>query len=162
MTDTVAAALITVVGTVTVAVVSVITQLKVTKAVIRSEHQKLSEQISGETRARTLERRQDLIRENISELLPMIDPEINARIGYDNVVRIIHSVQLLLDPHTPSELRLNGDLNELGVALQSYVQIQHIAFDNRLQHVQQILNIQSNISDHTRVVLGVSPPELRR
>jgi hypothetical protein len=76
MSETVTAAIISVSGVVLVSIVSVITQLFITKSVIRSERDNLLTQHLGEEDSRTREKRQDRIIDAVSEILAKSDPQV--------------------------------------------------------------------------------------
>lgn len=108
MSDTVMAAIIGVTGAVVVAVTGVVTQLFVTRTVIRAERKKLTEQLLGEETSRLREKRQDRIIEAVSELLIASDPQSPSGVDYGRAVNLIIRVQLLLDSKAPADAALNA------------------------------------------------------
>ena len=154
MSETVAAAIISVSGAVLVAIVSIITQLFITKAVIRAERDKLLTQLHGEESSRAREKRRDRIIDAISELLAKSDPQISPGVDYGRVVSLIHRVQLLLNLDRPNEAALNTALNQIGIQLQEYVFVQHKPIDDKLAETKSLLNAQSAVSDITRTIIA--------
>lgn len=96
MPDLVLAALIGVGGSVLVAVVSVITQLFITKNVIKANYNNLLDQIDYNELSRTREKRLDKITETISELLAISVAELIHKVDYDRATNLILRAQLFL------------------------------------------------------------------
>lgn len=96
MPDLVLAALIGVGGSVLVAVVSVITQLFITKNVIKANYNNLLDQIDYNELSRTREKRLDKITETIFELLAISDAELIHKVDYDRATNLILRAQLFL------------------------------------------------------------------
>lgn len=154
MSDIVAAAIISVSGAVLVATVSVITQLFITKSVIRAERDKLLTQLRGEEGSRSREKRQDRIIDAVSEILAKSDPQIAPGVDYGRTVSLIHRLQLLLNLSRPNEAALNAALNDLGLQLQEYVFVQNKPIDNKLSETTSLLHAQAAVSDLTRLILA--------
>jgi hypothetical protein len=154
MPDTVAAAIISVSGAVLVAIVSVITQLFVTKSVIHAEREKLLTQLQGEESSRTKEKRRDRIIDAISELLAKSDPQIAPGVDYGRVVSLIHRVQLLLNLSRSNEFALNAALNQLVLQVQEYVFVQNKPIDDKVLETKSLLNAQAAVSDITRTIVS--------
>lgn len=156
MTDSVIAALITVGGTASVAVVSILTQSVTTKAVIRAERRKALDLVRAESESRAHEKRAELVREDVAELLGMVDPQINATVDYTLVVRRVLRLQLLLDRSLPAEARLNGALNHVGLAAQRYVlQGRQGSDSDRLHEQKLLLEAQGALLDAAQPLLRV-------
>ncbi len=154
MSDTVTAAMISVSGAVLVAIVSVITQLFITKSVIRADREKLLTQLRGEEISRTREKRQDRIIDAVSEILTKSDPQIGPGVDYGRTVSLIHRVQLLLNLTRPNEAALNAALNDLGLQLQEYVFVQKKPIDEKMPETQALLRAQAAVSERTRVIIA--------
>jgi len=153
MTDTVTAALIGVAGAVVVAVVTVATQLGVTRAVIRSERDRVQQRITGEERSRRKDRREERLLDAVSELLAVSDPQAALGPEYGKAVVLIHRIQLLLDLGLPGERSLNGAVNQLGKRLHEYHFVRDRHIDDKLPETQALLEAHSSVSDLTRAVL---------
>lgn len=146
MTDTVVAAWITVGGTVLVAIVSVVTQLLVTRFVIKSERQKVIQQIEAEHRAQMLEKRKDVLLESMADLLSETDPQVKAKFDFSRVVSLIHKVQLVLNHQDQEEVALNNAVNQLGFELQKYIPHHSKPFDERITEVKKLLTVHALVS----------------
>lgn len=119
MADIVIAACITVGGMVFTAVTAAILQYKITHKVIASEHRKLANQIALETVHRRNEERFNRVLDWISQLIGLVDPEINPEFAYPKIVALILKTQLMLNLDHPLEAQVNGVLNELGHAVRA-------------------------------------------
>jgi energy-converting hydrogenase Eha subunit H len=117
MSDTVVAALITVAGMLGVVIVTALVQLSTTRQVIKSERDKTLSLIHGQAATSREERRRERILDIVSEIVASTDPEVNATIDYQRIVKLINRVQLLLDFDSHREALLNGAVNELGITL---------------------------------------------
>src|ERR1041384_2149650 len=139
MSDTVIAAIIGVGGATLVAVVTVVTQLFVTRTVIHAERERVSAQLLGEHAVRAREKREERLLEAISELLAAADPPSHEGVRYGRVANLIVHVQLLLDLNVPAEKALNGALNDLGFRLQEYHPVRGRHIDDKLVETKSLL-----------------------
>ena len=154
MSETVLAALVGVGGAVLVAIVSVITQLCITKAVIKAERERISDQIRGEEISRLREKRIDSIRIAVSELLATSDPQSNRGVDYGRTCNLISQVQLLLDLRVQSEAALNGALKRIGLCLQEYVTVQHLPIDSKTAETRELLQVHSAVLETAKTVIA--------
>jgi hypothetical protein len=159
MSDTVTAAIVGVGGAVLVAVVSVVTQLFVTRNVIRAERERLAAQLYGEEASRAREKREQRLLDAISELLAASDPQSDDGVRYGRVANLIIHVQLLLDLNVPVEKSLNGALNDLGFRLQEYHPVRQRPIDDKIIETKALLRAHDAVIERTKIVLrGISPP----
>lgn len=146
MTDTVAAAWIAVGGTVLVAVVSVLAQLFTTRFVMKSEREKIAQQVEAEHRAQALRKRADILLESMAELLAETDPQVKARFDSGRVVSLIHKVQLVLNQSDQEEAALNQAVNQLGLELQKYIPHHAKPAQERLSEIKQLLDAHAKVA----------------
>lgn len=157
MSDPVVAALIGVGGAVVVAVATVITQLFVTRALIRSEREKIGLQLRGEEVARLREKRTDRIIDAVSERLAVSDPEVGPRVNYGRAVALIHRVQLLLDSRELRQAALRDALNKLGLRIRDYLEVEQRPIDDKDNETRLLLMAQGAVLERTRDTLGEVP-----
>lgn len=146
MTDTVAAAWIAVGGTVLVAVVSIVAQALTTRFVMKSERERIAQQVEAEHQAQSLRKRSDILLESIAELLAETDPQVKARFDYGRVVSLIHRAQLVLRQNDQEEAALNDALNQLGLALQEYIPHHPKPAHERMTELRQILGAHDQVA----------------
>ncbi|MDE3058490.1 MAG: hypothetical protein KGJ59_11095 [Bacteroidota bacterium] len=154
MSDTVFAALIGVGGTVIVAVASVLTQLRVTKAVIKAERERIFQQIQNEEISRLREKRVDSIREAISEMLSTSDPQSNRGVDYGRTVNLISRVQLLLNYQEPTSAKLNNAINQLGFCMQEYVAVERLPIDNKRNEMTNLLRWHAEVLESAKAAIA--------
>jgi len=86
-------------------------QIHVTKLANQAELSRLS----VEARIRDEEKKLDLIREYVAELLFVTDPDISTNVDHKQITRNILRLQLILEIDTNIVHRnLNGEINQLG------------------------------------------------
>src|SRR5512135_2883951 len=154
MSEPVLIAVITVGGMLGVAALTALSQFVVTRFVIRAEYRKVRDQVLNESAARQRERFLERLTEAVSELLAITDPQINQKIDYERVVRLIHGVQLLLNRELEHERQLNGALNELGLALQRFLAGEHDDVRVSLQARKELLAAHGKVLDFAQVVIN--------
>jgi hypothetical protein len=154
MTDTVAAASIGVAGAVVVAVVTVIAQLGITRAVIRAEREKVDQQSAAEESSQRRTRREERLLDAIAELLTSSDPQTAPGIDYGRAVSLIHRIQLQLDLAAPDEAGLNDAINQLGLRLQDYHGVQGRKVDDKISEMRALLVAQARVADLARRVIA--------
>lgn len=109
---------ITVLGMIGVAILTSITQLIITKKVIFSEHERIKLQLDSEFKLRQHENWQTRFQNIASALLTELDPELNKNIDNERQsVEQIHKIQMMLNLKIPSHLKLNTQIQELGLAI---------------------------------------------
>ncbi|HHI94629.1 MAG TPA: hypothetical protein ENK04_14150 [Gammaproteobacteria bacterium] len=118
--STVVSAYITIGGMFGVAAVTAITQWLVTKSIIRSEHERLHTQLSSDFKLGQFSKWQDEFLTTISELLASTDPEVHPEPKREKVVPLIQKAQLLLNLEIPVHRKVNGLINELGLAVNNW------------------------------------------
>ena len=153
MSDLVLAALIGVGGSVLVAVVSVITQLLITKNVINANYKSLLDQIDYKELSRTREKRLEKISETISELLAVSDAELINKIDYAKATNLILRAQLFLYVNVDIEYRLNQSLTILGHELRDFTFVKELPLDNRIPETHSLMEAQTAVIENTRRVL---------
>jgi hypothetical protein len=153
MSDLVLAALIGVSGSVLVAIVSVITQLFITKNVINANYNSLLDQIDYNELSRTREKRLDKISETVSELLSVSDAELIDKIDYAKATNLIIRAQLFLYVNIAIEYDLNQSLTTLGHGLREFIDMKELPLNNRLPETKNLMIAHSAVIEKTRIVL---------
>ena len=118
--STVIASVITIGGMLGVAFITVISQWLVTKSIIRSEHNRLKLEISSQFKHNQFSKWQESFVETISNLLSNTDPEVYPIPIREKVVPLIQKAQLLLNLEIQSHRKVNGLINELGLAVNKW------------------------------------------
>jgi hypothetical protein len=90
-----------------------------TKALIESEFRKLNAQFSAENFARVRARKEEWLLEAVPPLVAAVDPELHADFDYNKVVSLIHRIQVVIDPQSPKEAKVNDATTQLGFAVQA-------------------------------------------
>lgn len=112
------ASTITVFGMIGVAVLASITQFRVTKNIIRSEHDRIKEQLDSEYKLKQNENWQIRFQNVASDLLTELDPELNKDINNERKsVEQIHKMQMILNINIPSQYKLNNLISQLGLGV---------------------------------------------
>jgi hypothetical protein len=153
MSEVILATIIGVGGSVLVALATIITQLFITKSVIKSEHLRLFQQLRGEEVSRLRTNRYDRIINGISELLVTSDPQSTNGVDYGRTTNLVLQVQLLLDLTLPDENALNTALNRLAAMLQEYVPVRKRHIDDKLSATKNLLQAQDLVIQQTRKIL---------
>jgi len=158
MSDTVLSAIIGVGGAVLVAMTSVVSQVFITRTIIRAERDRLAEEIHGEEASRAREKREERILDALSELLVASDPQSDAGVSYGKAANLIVRLQLLLDLNTQAERSLNGALNGLGLRLQEYFPVRSRSIDNKVMETKQLLQAHAEVLERAKTVLQRKAP----
>jgi hypothetical protein len=145
--------IISVIGTVLVAIIALRGQRAVSRAAIEAENTRLRERLQGEEAARVRERRRDQLIDALAELLATADPQVSAKLDYGRAVTLIHRIQLLLDLHYRSNTDLSAALNRLGYQIQAYIAVQDRPAEERTAQVGFLLTAQSDVTVAARVVI---------
>ena len=153
MSDPVMAAVIGLGGVVSVAIVTIITQLHISKSNARLEREKISLQLRGQEASKQREKRQDRLIDALSELLVAADPQSAIGVDYGKTINHIVRIQLLLDLNITSEKKLNGALNELGLRLPEYLSVQSNPIDGKLAQTKALLRSHSKVVDAAKDML---------
>ena len=144
------AASVTVVGMITVAVLTTITQWFVTKRIITSDHSKISIQINSEFKLRQFELWQNDFKEAMSLLLAATDPEIRNPFNKNEIVPLIHKIQLMLNLANLGHRKVNGLVNDLALAVNGW---------NKNIDEASILRIHGHLIDASKEILYLPPLE---
>lgn len=142
--STVIAASVTVGGMITVAFLTTITQWIVTKRIISSEHSKISIQINSEFKLRQFENWQRDFKEAIALLLAATDPEIRNPFNKNEIIPLVHKIQLMLNLTVPGHRKVNELLNTLALSVNGW---------NRTVDEASILRTQGNLIDACKDIL---------
>jgi len=153
MSETIIAAIIGVLGTIFVVIVTVITQFLTTKALIKAERQKIKEQIRREEVSRFKEKRHDRILDAISELLIVSDPQSTSGVDYGRTVNLVLRIQLMLDTTNAEESTLNIALNDLASSLQEYFPVRTFPIDQKVIETKGLLQAQDLVIRSSKFVL---------
>lgn len=138
------AASVTVVGMITVAILTTITQWFVTKRIISSEHSKISIQINSEFKVRQFENWQSDFKESIALLLTATDPEIRNPFDKNEIVPLVHKIQLMLNLANPGHNKVNELVNALALSVNGW---------NRTIDEASILRTQGHLIDACKEIL---------
>ncbi|MEW6682541.1 MAG: hypothetical protein AB1451_06410 [Nitrospirota bacterium] len=133
---------LTIVGTLAGTLVAGWLQKGNTQALIESEFKKLTAQISGESRARFRAKKEDLLLDAIADLLFFSDPEAYQRDQYEQILPLIHKVQIILDPRDPIEAKINMAVTELGLGFRTV--------DTQREGRKHLLFLQDRLIEATR------------
>lgn len=109
-------ALIALIGT----FISQITLWLVTKSTIRAATERLHGQISREFELKQFSDWQSELRESVSELLIVTDPEGQESISKHLVAKFTHKTQLLLNQNIASHSRVNQLVNQLALQVNGW------------------------------------------
>jgi len=142
------AAAVTVGGMITVAVLTTITQWIVTKHIILSEHNKISVQINSEFKIRQFESWQNDFKEAMSLLLAATDPEIRNPFNKNEIVPLVHKIQLMLNLANPGHQKVNDLVSSLALSVNGW----HQKIDEA-----QILKTQGYLIDASKEILYLPP-----
>ena len=102
-------------------------------------------QLTTQSKNRLIARKQDILLESVSELITSADPELHAEYNYNDVVRNIQKIQLLLIPSEPYQGELNKAVEELGFAVQEAI--------NNEKNNSRLLSAQDKVTVTTRALL---------
>ena len=116
---TILATVITVVGMLGSAWIAAWFQLRNTRLVIESEVKKTINQIGLEYSCKDKERKREVMRTSVAELLTLTDPDLHKSFDYPRIVNLIHKVQVLCDTRNAAEAGINGATTKLGLAIRS-------------------------------------------
>lgn len=114
------AASVTVGGMVTVAILTAVTQWIVTKRILSSEHSKISMQVNSEFRLRQFENWQRDFKEAIALLLAATDPEIRNPFNKNEIVPLVHKIQLMLNLTNSGHSKVNELLTALALSVNGW------------------------------------------
>ena len=89
-------------------------QRKNTKEIIEAEFKKINQQIVGEAKARFHARKEDQLMECVAALVTETDPELHIELDYTKIVSLIHKIQIVLDPSSESQAKINHWTSKLG------------------------------------------------
>jgi DNA-directed RNA polymerase subunit L len=139
----VVAAYITVGGMFGVAVVTALVQWFVTRTILRSEHQRLHIQLQTDFRLKQFSQWQQEFISTISELLTHTDPEVYPTPERTKVVPLIQKAQLMLNLELEAHRKVNGLINELGLAVNKW----------ETRDLREVLSIHSRLLEAARAAL---------
>jgi len=138
------AATVTVGGMITVAILTTITQWIVTKRIITSEHNKVAMQINSEFKLKQFENWQRDFKEAMSLLLAATDPEIRNPFNKNEIVPLVHKIQLMLNLSNPGHKRVNELVTALALTVNGW---------NNNYDAASILITQGQLIDATKGIL---------
>ena len=141
------AAIITIFGMLGTAILTTITQLKITNHLVKSDFNKMMKQIYTENQVKEHQEWKNTLRITISKLLAETDPECNPNPKKDKIIPLIHQVQLLLNTSVLDENELNKIINEFALSINGWL---------GSSDLHQIFSLHAKISDQTRIILQKS------
>ena len=144
------AAKITVIGMLGVALITGFTQFIATYFLFRNELRKLKQQAATEVRVRQLTQWRESFMENISLLLALSDPEVQATPNKTKFIPILHKTQLLLDESIPEQGKVNGLVNQLALAVNDW----------ESRELSYILSVHGQLIDASKAALKAQRSEL--
>jgi len=112
----VAAAFLTVIGMLGVAILSAITQWLITKRILKEETQRLSLRLNSEFKVQLHQKWESDVLDSLTELLKATDPEIRGGIINSEVAKKVTRFQLLLDNSKPLQGQVNNIANHLALS----------------------------------------------
>ena len=118
MSGEIAAALLALLGVAAAA----FAQWLVTRHTVRSESDRLRQQLFAEFHREQFTEWQSKFRETVAELLASTDPELNAKFERAKVVPLVLRAQLMLNPKLPAHARVNSVVNQLALAVNGWEQ----------------------------------------
>ena len=133
-------ALIALVGT----FISQITLWFVTKSTIQAATERLHSQISREYELKQFSNWQSELRESISELLTVTDPEGQESISKHLVAKFAHKTQLLLNQNIANHASVNRLVNQLALQVNDWLPV-----DNH----SEILRTHSELLEASKEIL---------
>jgi len=89
-------------------------QRKNTQKTIEAEFKRIHEQIAAESKARFHARKEDHLMDCVAALVTETDPELKAKLDYEKIVSLIHKIQIVLDPRSESQGKINHWSSSLG------------------------------------------------
>lgn len=95
-------------------------QWLVSRYVVRSETERLHQQLITEFRNEQFSDWQRQLQSVISDLLIATDPEISQPFQKGKIVPLVLKAQLMLNPLVPTHARLNGLVNELALQVNGW------------------------------------------
>jgi len=116
---TIVSTIITVFGMIGAAWIAAWFQLRNTKLVVESEVARTINQIGLEYAHKDKERKREVMRTSVAELLTLTDPDLHQSFDYPRVVNLIHRLQVLCDTGNPPELGVSDAASALGLAIRS-------------------------------------------
>lgn len=154
MSDTEAAALITILGMIGVGLISAIAHALVTKWIISSEREKIPLQIEAEEKSQNAQKRREALIIALADLLAESDPQVKSSFEYGLVVRLIHQIEIRLAPNNDEELELIKSIHELGLELQNYIPFHSRPVDERLYQLKKMLAAHARVSRNAQQMFG--------
>ena len=140
----VSSAAITVGGMIAVAILTSISQWIVTKRIISSEHKKITDQLNSEFKLKQFEIWQKDFKDTMALLMAATDPEIRDPFNKNEIVPLVHKIQLMLNLDNPGHSKVNGLVNALALAVTGW----HTGYD-----ASSILNTQGQLVDACKAIL---------
>ncbi|MFN3152041.1 hypothetical protein [Bremerella sp.] len=146
MSETVQAALITVIGMVLVAGLTGVIQFLVTRSVIQSEREKVLKQLENESLIRRWESRYDCLVNLLGEFISATDATCDKH--DESWLPLMHKIQLLLRNDGQCESDLIDAMNQVGLAIHELKKTDERAY----------LALHSNLIESARTVLSYYHP----
>ena len=145
-------------GMLIVAIMSVVTQIFITRHIIKSDFKKIQTQIETEY---DFKRKQEWIiqfRKIIADLVTETDPDSDTKFSKTRMIWLINQSQLMLDKSKPLESEIFGLITHIGLTINDrdnntkYCE-QSGDWENLKDYSDDILSLQTSIIDKTRILL---------
>lgn len=116
------AARLTVIGMVSVAFISLVGQFIATTILVKSEARKIRDQLLLDRQNQLNVSWQAEFKDLLSSLLYETDPEVHHQPNKENVVKIIHKLNLMLNENLPIQKQLNAYINKLALSANGWLE----------------------------------------
>lgn len=156
--STIITAIIGLGGMLFVALMSIFTQIIITKKIIKSDFQKIQTQIKTEYDFKTKQEWIIQFRKIIADLVTETDPERNTTFSKIRLISLINQSQLMLNPTIFTEKEIFGLITHLGMVVSEWYddnlkRTHENYWENMTDYSYEIYQIQSLIIDKTRILL---------
>lgn len=145
-------------GIVVVAVMSVLTQIFLTRHIVKSDFRKIKTQIQTEYDFKKKQEWINQFRKIIADLVTETDPEENDTFNNIRMISLINQAQLMLDSSKMNESEILGEIVHLGsiVSERNKDMLERSHYDHWegvKDYSHDICQIQSSIINKTRILL---------
>ena len=151
-------AIISLGGMLIVAIMSIVTQIFITRHIVKSDFRKIQTQIQTEYDFKNRQEWINQFRKIIAELVTETDPELNDTFNKTRMISLINQAQLMLDTSKNDEKEIFGKITHLGMVVSDWHKdmLERTHYDNWegvKDYSEDIFPIQSSIIEKTRILL---------
>lgn len=144
--------MITVVGTVTVAVTALLSQRSVSGAAVRAEADRQRERLRDEEAAKIREKRWDQLVDALAELQAVCDPASAPSHDLARMTVLIHGIDLMLDARIPAQRALAMAVGHLGITTSEFAAARSLS-ETTAEDLRPVWAGQSRVVELARIVL---------